>query len=270
MTASGDFIPANEEFEGEPIYPVAFGVEMTPKILGILAAIAGIALAAFLFSRFVQPVRQQNQALRADIATKKNQLATQEQQLEEIAKIEEELEVALQQRRNVYSLFANNESMDTLLLDINQRIKNSNAALNGARNQVRARGVPPILVEAQLNQFTPGAQEIVGDSSLGEGVNGKLRRETYSVQFNGDFDQTQSILSNIERLEPLLLIKNFQISSDEPVIETAIGPNGQVTGEPNYPLATTFEVDALIPTTDPDTLPTIAPPAPAEGEEPAE
>lgn len=270
MTASGDFIPANEDFEGEPVYPVAFGVEMTPKVLGILAAIAGIALAAFLFSRFVQPVRQTNQALRADVATKKNQLATQEQQLEEIAKIEEELEVALQQRRNVYSLFADSESMDTLLLDINQRIKNSNAALNGIRNQVRARGVPPILVEAQLNEFTPNAAEIVSDSSLGEGVNGKLRRENYTVQFNGDFAQTQSILSNIERLEPLLLIKNFQISSDESVTETAIGANGQLIGRPKPRLTTSFQVDALIPTTDPDTLPTIAPPAPAEGEEPAE
>ncbi|NEP19142.1 MAG: hypothetical protein F6J97_19965 [Leptolyngbya sp. SIO4C1] len=267
MTASGDFIPNDTEFEGEPIYPVAFGIELTPKILGIIAAIAGIALAAFLFSRFVQPVRERNQELRADIAVKEQQLANQEAELQEVERIKEELQVALQQRRNVYSLFADEDSMDTLLLDINQRIKSSNASLNEIRNQVRARGVPPILIEAQLNQFNPQGESIVNDGSLGEVLNGKLKRENYTVQFTGDFAQTQSILSNIERLEPLLLLQNFRIASDESVTETVIGPNGQVVGRPKPRLTTSFDVDALIPTTDPDTLPTIAPPPPPEGEE---
>ena len=270
MTVSGDFIPADgDDFDAEPSYPVIFGIELTPKVLGIIAAIAGIGLAFYLFTRFVQPERERNQELVADIATKEQQLETQEQQLEEIARIEEELELALQQRRNIYGLFADEESMDTLLLDINQRIQNSNAALGGNRNQIRARGIPPILVEAQLQQFNPQGETVIEDGSLGPGVNGVLKRQTYDVRFSGDFAQTQAILSNIERLEPLLLIRNFQVNSGETVTETVIGSNGQVVGQPKAKLDTSFQVDALIPTSDPNVPPEIAPP-PAEGESESE
>jgi type IV pilus assembly protein PilO len=271
MTVSGDFIPANgEDFGGEPTYPTVFGIELTPKVLGIIAAVAGLGLAIFLYTRFVQPVRQQNQILRAQIAEKQQLLATQQQQLEAIAEVEADLERALQQRRNVYALFANEESMDTLLLDINQRVKNSNAALASLRNQVRARNIPPILIEAQLGQFNPSGDEVIQDSSLGEALNGKLRRQTYSVQFSGDFAQTQSILSNIERLEPLLLLEGFQINAGEVVNETVVNAGGQVIPQPKQKLTTTFNVNALIPTADPNELPEVAPPAPPEGEAPAD
>jgi type IV pilus assembly protein PilO len=266
MTA-GDFIPAGNGDFDEPAYPTAFGIELTPKVLGILAAIAGVGLSFFLFNKFVQPVRVTNQALQADIDTKEAQLANQQQELEAIAKIEAELAQAMQQRKNVYSLFADQGSMDTLLLDLNQRIKNSNASLNALRQQVQARGIPPILVEAKLRQFNPAGETVVTDGSLGEAVNSKLKKQTYNVQFSGDFAQTQAILRNIERLEPLLLISGFQMAAGEAVTETVIGANGQVVGQPKQSLNTTFQIDALIPTGDPNQPPAVAPatPAPAEG-----
>ncbi|MEO0539892.1 MAG: hypothetical protein AAFZ80_03390 [Cyanobacteria bacterium P01_A01_bin.105] len=266
MTISGDFIPADgDDFEAESSYPVVFGIELTPMVIGIVAAVVGVGLAFYLFNRFVQPERQRNQELATDIAAKEQQLATQEQQLQEIARLEEELELALQQRRNIYGLFADEESMDTLLLDINQRIQNSNAALGAVRNQIRSRGIPPILVEAQLENYDPQGENVITDGSLGDGVNGVLKRQTYNIQFSGDFAQTQAILSNIERLEPLLLIRNFQVSSGEPVVETVIGSGGQVVGQPKAKIATSFQVDALIPTGDPAVPPEITLP-PAEGE----
>ena len=271
MTLSGDFIPAEDELYDEPLNPVVFGVELTPKVLGILAAIAGIGLAIFLFQRFVQPVRLSNQALRAAIAEKQQQLATQAERLEEIAELEEEREVALIQRRNVYSLFADESSMDTLLLDINQRIKNSNASIGAARNQIAARGIPPILVEAQLRRFDPTGEVVIEDGSLGEEVNGKLKRQTYNVDFTGDFAQTQSILGNVERLEPLLLLRDFSLASNETVTETVLNSQGQVVGQPKQKITSTFSVDALIPTADPSLPPVIPPPpAPVEGEVPPE
>ena len=266
MTVSGDFIPADgEDFDAEPSYPVVFGIEMTPKVLGILAAVAGVGLAFYLFTRFVQPERERNQQLTTEIQEKELQLANQEQELQEIERIEEELELALQQRRNIYALFADEESMDTLLLDINQRVENTNANLSAARTQIRARGIPPILVEAQLEQYTPQGESVIEDGSLGEGVNGVLKRQSYSVAFTGDFAQTQAILSNIERLEPLLLIRDFQVNAGEPIVETVIGAGGQVVGQPKANLNTSFQVDALIPTGDPNVPPAVAPP-PAEGE----
>ena len=266
MTLSGDFIPAEDDLYDEPSNPVIFGVELTPRILGILAAIAGIGLAIFLFQRFVQPVRLSNQALRDDIAVKEDQLANQSRELEEIAKLEAERDVALVQRRNVYSLFADESSMDTLLLDINQRIKNSNANIAAARNQIIARDIPPIFIEAQLRRFIPSGEIVVQDSSLGEEVNDKLKRQSYDVQFSGDFAQTQSILGNIERLEPLLLLQNFSLAAGETVTETVLNDQGQVVGQPKQRINSTFQVDALIPTGDPEVPPEIAPPPVPEGE----
>jgi len=261
MSAAGDFIPSNDaDFIDEPLNPVVFGIELSPQIIGIMIAILGLAGVGYLFVKVVQPVAAANATLRADIAAKEGQLVSQAQQLQNIAKLEAELEAAMQRRRNVYSLFANERTMDTLLLDINQRIESSNASLGSVRNQVLSRGIPAILVDAQLRSFTPGEKVVVADSSLGDGVNGKLRKETYSVQFSGDFAQTQSILRNLERLEPLLMVRNFQIASGEVVPETVIGSGGQVVIQPKTPITTSFEIDALMPTANADVPPDVSAP----------
>lgn len=268
MTALGDFSADEADFIDEPINPVIFGLEITPTMIGVLIALVGIGGAGYLYKEKVMPVAAGNATLRTEIAAKEGQLVSQAQELENIAKIEAELATAMQKRRNVYSLFANEDTMDTLLLDINQRIESSNAALNGIRNQVSARGIPPILLEAQLKTFTPGEKAVVADSSLGEGVNGKLKRENYSINFSADYAQTQSILRNLERLEPLLMVQNFSISSGQTVEETVIGSDGQVVSSPKAQLETSFQIDALIPTADADVPPEVAPPA-EDGAEPA-
>ena len=162
MAALGDFVPPEDgDYLDEPMNPVVFGVEFTPTIIGILLALVGIGGAAYLFINMVKPVAVQNETLRSEISTKENQLVSQAAQLQDIAKIEAELEVAMQRRRNIYGLFANDKTMDTLLIDINQRIESSNAALAGVRNQVRSRGLPPLLLEAQLKSFVPGETGVV-------------------------------------------------------------------------------------------------------------
>ncbi|MFK8184837.1 MAG: hypothetical protein AB8B99_15810 [Phormidesmis sp.] len=267
MAAVGDFIPPDDaDFIDEPLNPVVFGIEFTPLIIGIIVALLGLSGSIYGFIQLVQPVAERNATLRQDITTKEQQLASQTQQLEDIAKIEAELEEAMQRRRNVYSLFATEETMDTLLLDINQRIEGSNASLSGIRAQVFERGIPPLLVEAKLKKFEPGDKGTINDGSLGEQINGKLKRESYSVDFVGDFAQTQSILRNLERLEPLLMVSNFQMNSAQAVGETVIGDSGLVIVQPKIPISTSFQIDALIPTADVDVPPEIAAPPPAEGE----
>lgn len=268
MAALGDFVPPEDaDFIDEPTNPVVFGIELSPMIIGVLLALVGIAGAGYLFVKVAQPVAEANGTLRSDIATKESQLISQAQQLEDVANLEAELEQAMQRRRNVYSLFANERTMDTLLLDINQRIETTNASLNGVRAQVRERGIPPILLEAQLERFSPGEKVVVEDGTLGEEINGKLRREIYNINFSGDYAQTQNILRNLERLEPLLMVSNFRISSSEEVPETVIGASGQVVIDPKSKLETTFQIDALIPTSDADVPPEIAPPPAPEGED---
>ena len=264
MAAVGDFIPPDDaDFLDEPVNPVIFGIELSPAIIGALIALVGIGAAGYGFVKVVQPIRERNDTLRQDIVSKTGQLASQRQQLADIAKIEAELEVAMERRRNVYSLFANEETMDTLLLDINQRIESSNASLSGVRAQVFSRDIPPILVEAKLKSFTPREKGVIEDSSMGADINGKLRRETYSVKFSGDYAQTQSILRNLERLEPLLLVRDFNMSSGSEVLETVIGEGGQVVARAKTPIETSFEIDALMPTADADVPPDVTPP-PAE------
>ncbi|MGB7085721.1 MAG: hypothetical protein WBD47_09205 [Phormidesmis sp.] len=258
MAAVGDFIsPSDAAFVDEPVNPVIFGVELSPTILGALIAVVGVAVAGYGFVKVVQPVAERNATLKQEIVTKEAQLVSQAQQLENIAKVEAELETAMQRRRNVYSLFASEKTMDTLLLDINQRIESTNASLSGIRSQVIDRGIPPILVEAQLKTFTPGEKAVVADSSLGEGVNGKLKREVYSINFSGDYAQTQVILRNLERLEPLLLVRDFSLTSGTAVAETVIGESGQVVAQPKTPITTSFQIEALIPTADADVPPEV-------------
>ncbi|MGB3670189.1 MAG: hypothetical protein WA783_00580 [Phormidesmis sp.] len=270
MAALGDFVaPDDANFIDEPLNPVVFGIEFTPTIIGLLVALAGIGGAAYLYIKMVQPVAVQNETIRTEISTKENQLVSQASQLENIAKVEAELAAAMQRRRNVYSLFANEKTMDTLLLDINQRIESSNAALSGVRAQVRARGLPPVLLEAQLQSFVPGEKAVVSDGSLGTEIDGKLRRETYSIRFSGDYAQTQTILRNLERLEPLLMVRDFNITSGQEVPETVIGAGGQVVVQPKAKLETSFQIDALMPTADVEVPPEVAAP-PAEAEAPAE
>ena len=266
MTALGDFVPNDADFIDEPINPVVFGLEITPTVLGVLIALVGVGGAGYLFKEKVMPAAAANAKLREEIAIKEQQLVSQAQELENIAKIEAALANAMQRRRAVYALFADEETMDTLLLDINQRIESSNATLNGIRNQVRARGIPPILLEAQLQSFIPGEKVVVTDGSLGEAVNGKLIRETYEVSFSADYAQTQSILRNLERLEPLLMIQDFSINSNQEIEETVIASNGQVISRPKSLLETSFQIDALIPSADADVPPEVAPPE-AEGAE---
>ncbi|MEL6259626.1 MAG: hypothetical protein AAFS06_02335 [Cyanobacteria bacterium J06631_12] len=259
MAALGDFVPPDDaDFIDEPINPVVFGVELTPTIIGVMIALVGIGGAGYMYMKMVKPVAEQNATLRTEISDKQAQLVSQAQQLEDIAKLEAELEAAMQRRRNVYGLFANEETMDTLLLDINQRIKTTNASLNGVRNEVKAKGLPPLLLEAELKTFSPGAKAVVSDGSLGADVNGKLRRESYSINFSGDYAQTQNILRNLERLEPLLMVRNFSLNSGQIVSETVIGADGQVVIQPKPKIETSFQIDALIPTADADVPPEVA------------
>ena len=269
MAALGDFVPPDDaDFIDEPTNPVVFGIEFTPTILGVLLALLGIGGAVYMYIKMVQPVAESNATLRTEIAEKQGQLISQGQQLEDIAKLEEALADAMQRRRNVYGLFANEETMDTLLLDVNQRIETSNANLNSLRAQIRERGIAPVFLEAQLKTFSPVEKVVIEDSSLGEGVNGKLRRETYSISFSGDYAQTQNILRNLERLEPLLMVRDFKVNSSTEVEETVIGSSGTLVISPKARIDTTFVMDALIPTADADVPPEVAPPpaeVPAEG-----
>lgn len=242
---------ADEEFlpEGQvetPNYPTAFGITFTPKVGGIIFAVLGLLGAAYLFVNVVQPEWDRNQTLQDEKAKIQDDIKRLEDTKKRIALKKQELEAAKVQNKQVLSLFANEKTLDTLLLNLNSSIKERNGAL-----QTYSPGENP-----------PPTDGVINDGSLGAEVNGKLKRKTVNVELVGSFDQIQSIMRSLERLQTLLLVKDFKLeTSDEPII-VLVDPSGRsvpgvrkkdkpgeagvvANAKPN--LKATFKVEVLMP-----------------------
>lgn len=238
--ANDDFIPVEEsQEEAAPAYPTAFGITFTPVISGILLAVLGLAGTLYILLNLVMPSWEKNQEQQANLQQKQEQVRQKQANLKQSEKIKADLAQAKQQRTEVYALFANEKNLDTLLLDLNQQVVSGNTQLG--RNATRA----------ELVKFVPVNQsaEVVTDGSLGAEVNGKLKRRTINVQVDGTFEQTQSIIRRIERLQPLLLIKEYQSTlAPAPVAPPGTVPQG---GPPT--ISTAFQLQALVPATPEET-----------------
>jgi len=296
MTFTDDFVPVEdaEELEG-PSYPSAFGIEFSPKVQGIALAVLGVGGAIFLFTRLVSPVQTQLSDLQLRIDEKETTLENQAASLRQIEAVQADLDQALSQREGIYSLLGDPTSFDTLLLDTNQQIEKSNASIAGAIagnltdaqaatltsdgfNQAQVERIVQALADdpvaqraaftSELFSFNPvGLPTPIGEE-YGPELSGKLERQLVEVNFRGLFNQTQNILYNLERLEPLLIIRDFNQSfADAPgdLSEEDLNRLGV------RPLETSLTMEVLVPLGDPREAPTPPEPeAPAEGEEGAE
>ena len=285
MTASDDFIPGDPNFDAAPAYPVVFGVSLTPMVSGVLLAIAGIGLATYLLLNLVQPEWEKNQALNQKVTDKRDQVSRQADILREINKAKEDLDAAKKQRSDVYSLFANEGTLNTLLLDINRQIEQRNAETVRATQDklascpawVRSNlkevetQVGELSARANLKKFSPDPKGtgVITDSSYGAVVNGKLKRQTVAVALEGNYNQTQSIMRSVERLQPLLVFKSFELAQvpgkgagGSQLYETQGNTVRFLTGcQPDTKLTTTFQLEALVPLTDAEKAAATPPPA---------
>ncbi|MGG6294270.1 hypothetical protein ACQ4M4_07605 [Leptolyngbya sp. AN02str] len=258
MTVGGDFIPGDVNAADEPNYPVVFGVKLTPTILGILLALVGLGAALWLLLNALQPAFQENQTLKQDIAEKERQLVDQGAVQQQIDDAQVRLEEAEQLRADVLALFADEESLDTLLLDINERVQSANAGVSPSRQVQDAEGETLAssdpratltqfeLVEPEVGPDGTVASDVINDSSFGPEVNGKLRERVFDVEMLGTFAQTQSIIRNIERLQPLLVARDFEseVAGTERVL---VNRQGQLVSTFEPKLRTSFQLIALIP-----------------------
>ncbi|WP_017300235.1 hypothetical protein [Nodosilinea nodulosa] len=295
MTATGDFLPGEDNQGLEqvgPTYPTAFGIELTPRVQALAIGVLGLVGAFVLYNFVVKPVQEQKVALEAEVAQKQAQVDQQKASLQDRAALQAQLNSVLEQRVGIYSLLGTPETIDTLLLDINQQIQNSNAAiadvlradparldnaqlaaLGLTREQVQRvktefSGSPQLqkmLYTSELLRFNPSPSVLVTDGPAE--LNGKLERYTVDVSMRALFPQTLSIMRNIERLEPLIIIKDVQQSIAPP-------PEGvseeQLLGVSRL-LLTDFTLQVLVPVGDPSVAPPPpAPEAPADGSAPAD
>ena len=195
MTASGGFSPGGNEFDA-PNYPTVFGITFTPTVTGGVLAVLGLGLAAYAATQLVLPSLSQFQQLQDSIAQKKADLDRKEDTSKRVNDVIERLNQAKAENASVRSLFSTQQAIDTLLLDLNREIRNS---------------------EAKLLEFTPeyDVSGIVADGSLGAPLDNKLKRQVTSVEFEGTFSQTLSIMQAIDRLKTVLVVRDLSLELQE-------------------------------------------------------
>jgi len=218
MTLSSEFDTAEPLVE--KTYPIVFGQTLTPAVSGVLIAVAGLGGAIYLAMKFVAPAYVRQQELKTSVATKETELTQKQETVQRIDAIKADGERAQALNTEVRSLFSTEKTLDTLLLDLNRLINQSGA---------------------QLVTFTPdyAASGPLADSSLGTELNGKLKRQVTTVAFDGTFNQTLAIMRNLERLQPLLVVKDFSAQLQE-------------TDQPTQPqnqLRSSFKLHAYVPLT---------------------
>jgi type IV pilus assembly protein PilO len=238
MTLSQDFnFGDNREFgtQASP-GPVIFGITVTPKVLGIIVGTLGVAGAGYMVLNLVLPAWETYQQRQTQANSLQSQVNQKKASVQQIGQVKADLAQAQRETIQVLSLFANENTLDTLLLDINRLVESGNAA------------VPANAVRGQLKSFVPASDppQTITDGTFGSLVDGKLKRSSVRVEIQATFEQTQSIMRNIERLQPLLIIKDYQARlapeptsnsrDEEPVIR--VGP---------APITTSFELQALMP-----------------------
>ena len=229
-----------DEFEELPSYPTAFGITFTPLVSGVILGIIGIIASGYMTSNYVMPAWQKYNQLKQEKAQKLEEIS-EERVLEldqQIAKVRRDLKVAETIKPQLMSFFASEKTLDTLLLDINSFVKRS---------------------KAKLISFRPVGEkaEVVKDDSFGPLVKGKIKRKSFNVEIEGSFVQIQSLIRRIERLQPLLLLKEFRSEVKERPKLVYSGGNLVSRGETIVRIS--FRLDALLPLTEKE-LAELAPP----------
>jgi type IV pilus assembly protein PilO len=236
MTFSDDLNFSDQGTEIQDSGPVVFGVTLTPTIIGGIVGFLGVAGAGYMLFTMVMPAWDSYNQQKTKLEQVQTEVQVKRTQSQQIGKVEADLATSKEQQKQVLALFANERSLDTLLLDTSRLIDSSNGRAFG--NAIRAK----------LNKFTPASEKpvLVEDGSFGVEVNNKLKRSIVNINIEGDFEQTQSIMRNIERLQPLLLIKNYD-SKLSPLEMSDDKDNPVPIGIGK--LTTTFELEALMPLT---------------------
>lgn len=228
MTYSEDLINTTQigdstYLDDQPSYPSIFGIDLSPMLLGAVLAIAGIGGAGYLAYSNIMPLFQANQEQQTKLANVQQQIKDRQDMAKKIVEAEAKLKKSDAQRELVLSLFANEKKLDTLLIDINKLV--------GER-------------QGQLHVFKPdpAMTGMINDDMLGTALTNKLKRKSTDIEFRGGFEQMQSILSTVERMDQLLILQGFK--AELPQDNNRANPGGAPT------IKTTFKLVAIIPPTE--------------------
>jgi type IV pilus assembly protein PilO len=238
MTISDRYGPGSSGISA-PAYPTAFGITFTPTVSGILIALAGVSLAGWMAFNLIGPKLSETQELQDKIGQKEKKLADQQATVRDIQKIVARVNTAVDKNKQVRGLFSTQKDLETLLLDLNRII---------------------VASKAQLQKFTPdyGLTGTVADSSVGVELNNKIKRRVTDVAFEGTFNQTLEIMRTIDRLQTLLVLRDFKMELKAPTGTPGSAPDNLVT--------CSFKLYAYVPLTE-EELAELAKQKPASGTE---
>ena len=227
MTFANDFIDGDQSLDDD--YPSAFGITFTPTVSCILLSVMGIVGAAYIYMNMVAPEQKASNTLKTEVKEKKAQLNQIQQPGydQKVADLKAQIAEQTALKSKVISMFTNQNDLETLLIDINSFI---------TANQ------------GELIKYTPDRIiSTIDDNSLGAAVQGKLKKKGLDLEIKGTFSQTQAILQDIERLEPLLMIKSYQSEVTQNPKAVLVRNQGQILAQETAILTTKLKIDAILP-----------------------
>lgn len=240
MTLSGSF-DSPRAGGGETIN--LFGTRISRAlILGIVIGVAGIAGAGGLGYVLIPPVNTQVNDLKTQVQNIENEIRQKEAALADRSKVEAQFREAQVRRRALAGLFGEQKDVETLLLALNQQIRDTGATLKSfkpvpATAKSKQQGQQGQQGQTQTQQAQAGAE---GQAATEASVGGLLKQLTYKVEFAGNYAQTLAVLRNIERLQVLLNVQALSVRS-------ATSRADEESGSPN--LETSFDLVAYVPLT---------------------
>lgn len=285
------------EFEDDqaPEGIVLFGMTLSPSVLAVLLAAAGLGLSVWLGIKYVMPALEKSQALEKEIAEKEEQLKQQGEIQKQIDAAQVKLDEAKTVQNNVLGMFSDPDNLTTLAIDLDRELKNRNAQLTPESIQNQLASCPPYVksnyakineevegffARSQLTKFEPKAPdasqssgtttgsstadgyEMVADGSLGPEANNQVKRQIYDVSIAGNFDQILLTLRRIEQFQPLLLMSDFK--AEVPSRPILLDPRGPIANcQPETRIQASFKLTGVLPLS-PEELAQMAAPAETE------
>ncbi len=244
MTSTGEFTPDDGQdfdLEQQPEYPSAFGVTFTPTVTGIGLLAVGIAFAAYLFLTLVGPKQEQKQALESQRDDLQSQIAAQPDLRAELADIQQRQQIATAQQQQVFSLLSSGDTLDTLPTDLERATSAIAASLSTAENPFSLKKIDP---------QAPAAQPVT-DGTFGARVDGLVERQTFDIEIQGTFGQIRGFIASIERLQPLLIVRDLEMSPTEAIPIRYSPETGQFSPLGSAQLSATFFLEAILPADNP-------------------
>ncbi|AFY72747.1 Tfp pilus assembly protein PilO [Synechococcus sp. PCC 7502] len=223
------------DFEENAGGVVLFGQTLSAKTLGIALGVIGIATAGYIFFNFVQPLWTTIDTTKSGIDSKKASIADKDTQIKQKADLPQKVAAAKERSETVLSLLPSQDSMDTLLIDLNKLIKSSN--------------VSPIQLSGNLlESFSPTPPGPIVPE-------GQYRTQTLNIQFAAAYSDLITILRSIESLKTLIVVQDIQLTKRQNVTIRNPGnltPEQQKAQIARLPpvLSVTFRLVAYIPASD--------------------